>query len=298
MNCKRVLAAITFSIVLFYFICPGFANELAGNSSWSWAALDSDSASESGNSDMGINQTESVNSAMTITEWNDLSEKEQIKRVQELLCARGYLYGQADGVIGVQTRSAIIKYKQYNELYPINDIVDYKLYSSIFNDRRNARDNEALNVEVYELWYEAVEKTENRGDLYDNMLILIEGYEYYKGEGMTGTKSFAEYKEMVIPEGYDEEEYLRALNKYFTTDDTGFWNFIRAISERTDGRLIEYREEGEWINWTIYSNNPFALQMICMASELSTQHTIMVLGKILDYASEYDPDPWEITDPR
>ena len=77
-----------------------------------------------------------------------------------------------------------------------------------------------------------------------------------------------------------------------TTDDTGTWNFARAISERTDGRLIEYWEEGEWMHWTIHSDYPLALQRICMASELSTQHTIMVLGKMYDYASEYNPDPW------
>lgn len=46
-----------------------------------------------------------------------------------------------------------------------------------------------------------------------------------------------------------------------------------------------------------YTQGKKVLPLICMASEMSSKHTVYVIGKTLDKADSYIADPWRMTKP-
>ncbi len=229
----------------------------------------------------------------TFQQWNSYSETEQIKKVQERLITLGYLYGNADGINGNQTKSAIIKYKTYSERaikahVSINDNITYGLYSMLCKESTMAHSEYALAANTYNLWQYVIEGYDERGFIYDGLVADLSTYKRLKKEGRTGTKQYAEIKDVLFPEGYDEDAYLKVLEKYFTSDAWGRWRFIESIAERTDGQIIEIEGNG----YTLYNGEYQVNQKICMVSELAVGHVEALLGKMADGFDEYKENLW------
>ena len=223
---------------------------------------------------------------LTSVEWNQLSNKQAIKIIQEQLISRKYLYGKADGSVGAQTTSAIVKNKALNGIAPISNEINYALYKSLYGYDDIGYMTTKLSSDTYEFWQYTIEAADERGDYYDEITYALKEYEQLKRQGKTGTKKFYELERLLVPKGYDVDVYVKALKKYFTTNDDGIWAFSKAISKH-DKTTIEYSERD---GYTIYAYKIYVVNTICLISELSFEHTIAVLGKMLDACTEYAPN--------